>query len=150
MKYGLSPVNPMPTINELLCVVVLSIGSVLKLPRLTYLSCNMPKTTRAEPPIKPTNVRKPERFSKLDIPTPISITSGSSTSIWPTEITKPDLAPPFAPCSKQAANRGPGMRAPEAVTTTTVAANVRRLGENCTKPSAPEPRHSLIDFSLAV
>jgi len=42
------------------------------------------------------------------------------------------------------------MRAPEAVTTTTVAANVRRLGENCTNPSAPDPRHNLIDFFLTV
>jgi len=45
---------------------------------------------------------------------------------------KPDLAPPLVPCNRLAAKSGPGIRAPEAVTITTVAKNVGKLEENCT------------------
>jgi hypothetical protein len=50
---------------------------------------------------------------------------------------KPDFKPPLAPCKRFAAKRGPGARAPEAVTTTTVARNAGKLGESSTDLPTP-------------
>ena len=91
----------------------------------------------------------PGKFITLEIPNAISMTSGSSTSMCPTEIMRPDFAPPLVPCRRFAAKSGPGARAPEAVTTTTVARNAGKLGESCTFSPAPPCRPSMDDLCIA-
>ena len=57
--------------------------------------------------------------------------------VCPIDIMRPDFKPPLAPCKRFAAKRGPGARAPEAVTTTTVARNAGKLVESSTDLPTP-------------
>ena len=68
--------------------------------------------------------------------------------VCPTDIMKPDFKPPLAPCKRFAAKRGPGARAPEAVTTTTVARNAGKLGESST--DLPAPHRTVLESDLCI
>ena len=87
--------------------------------------CTVPKQMSTIPPVTPITSLTADSAIHASSPTAKSITSVNSTSACAVENRRPLLVPHLAPWERLAKNRGPGAKAPEAVTSTMVTTKLR-------------------------
>jgi len=87
--------------------------------------CRTPKKSNITPPSSPVKGRIIGWSTTVENPKAKTTASGNSNSMCPKEKNNPPFAPDRVPCETVAKNKGPGAKAPEAVTRITVETKLR-------------------------